>query len=73
MSDQHQSRFRGELAAGATPSARPQWRAWFRIFELAVGSIASALLLLFAIAPGAPPPNADSTLISSPQSIGGRS
>ena len=41
--------------------------------KLAVGVLAAVLLAVFAIAPPARPLGADSFLISSPQSIGGRS
>ena len=46
---------------------------WARVLEATVGVLAAALLAVFAIAPPARPLGADSFLISSPQSIGGRS
>ena len=46
---------------------------WARVLEASVGVLAAVLLAVFAIAPPARPLGADSFLISSPQSIGGRS
>ena len=44
-----------------------------RVVDLAIGAAALVLLMFFALLPRPPQPGADSVLISSPQSIGGRS
>lgn len=46
---------------------------WARVLEASVGVLAAVLLAVFVIAPPARPLGADSFVISSPQSIGGRS
>jgi hypothetical protein len=59
---------------GADDPATGQQRGWWaRVLEVVVGAIAVILMVMFAFAPPARPLGADSFLISSPQSIGGRS